>query len=93
MLPLALILNVLDTFLTLHIAAAGGTEANTLMAALLEYGAAPFILYKLLIVSPLLFFLHNNRENPIARAGFYFSTTCYFCCVLYSILGIIIWKI
>ena len=78
---LVFILNVLDAaFTSIVVGNALATEINPLMRALLEYGIAPFVVIKLLIITISLSVLWKYRKNRLAKIG------AVLCVLVYAIL-------
>ena len=85
---LVLLLNIADAILTsAFVGNAVAVEMNPLMGALLEYGIAPFVFVKLLVIVLSLSVLWKYRKKRIARIG---AALCVFtyailiCYVIYA---------
>jgi hypothetical protein len=78
------VLNVIDATCTAWWVRAGwATEANPLMAQVLELGLMPFMLTKLALGMSAAFFLHTHRNLPLARFGIVGAL------IVYSLVGAI----
>ena len=88
LLLLVLLLNILDAaFTSVVVGNALAVEVNPLMGALLDYGIAPFVFVKLLVIVLSLSVLWKYRKKRIARIG---AALCVFtyailiCFVIYA---------
>jgi len=82
-LALTLVLNLVDLVATLFFVEGGyAVEANPLMARLLELGAAPFALGKLLLVTAGVLVLWRYRARLLSQVG---SVAV---CAVYASLGV-----
>lgn len=76
--PLLLLMNLADCCLTLFWVAGGhATEANVVMAALLQLGPVPFAVVKTALVMAGAWVLFHRRHRPLAQAGLLVVTVAY----------------
>ena len=71
------VLNIADAGLTLVFLGQGGSEANPLMAGVLGYGVAAFLLEKCLVVALCLLALVVHKTFRFARTATYFALCAY----------------
>ena len=80
-----LLLNILDALFTMLWLQRGGTEANPIMAWLLEIGNSAFLVQKCLIVGLWLVLLLVHKNFRIARVGLWALTGVYSLLLLYHL--------
>ena len=80
-----LILNILDALFTMLWLQRGGSEANPIMAWLLEIGNSAFLVQKCLIVGLWLVLLLVHKNFRIARVGLWALTGVYSLLLLYHL--------
>lgn len=73
--------NLVDTAATLYLSSNGFTEANPIMAQLLNYPIL-FALVKILVMSAVLVYLWRSREYKLARV------TAMICATVYGLIAL-----
>ena len=80
------IMNFLDATLTVFWLSSGAaTEANPLMATLVDVGSVPFVLGKMFLVSAGVYLLWRHRQHPLSVVGTFGIFMLYYLTILYHL--------